>query len=66
MEMNGSPQPAHGFSYRVFRRLRNQVSGLEISISVLVTAEMVAKVYYQAPYRDQLGGIAVDLRATLP
>jgi hypothetical protein len=35
---------------RIFRRLRNLVGSLEISISVLVTAEIVAKVYYPALY----------------
>lgn len=31
---------------RVFRRLRNLVGGLEVSIAVLITAEIIAKVYY--------------------
>jgi hypothetical protein len=32
----------------VFRRLRNLVNSLELSIAVLVTAELIAKVYYVA------------------
>lgn len=31
---------------RVFRRLRNMAGGLETSIAVLITAEIIAKVYY--------------------
>ena len=34
------------FTDRVFRRLRNLVGGLEVSVAVLVTAEIIAKVYY--------------------
>jgi hypothetical protein len=48
MEMNGIARIRHGFSDRVFRRLRNIVGSLEISIGVLVTAEIIAKVYYPA------------------
>ena len=48
MEMNGIPRLTHGFSDGIFRRLRNLVGSLEISISVLVTAEIIAKVYYPA------------------
>jgi len=33
---------------RVFRRLRHLVGGLEVSIAVLITAEIIAKVYYAA------------------
>ena len=50
MELNGIPQLAHGLSDRIFRRLRNLVGSLEISISVLVTAEIIAKVSYPALY----------------
>lgn len=48
MEMNGISRISHGFSDRVFRYLRNLIGSLELSISVLVTAEIVAKVYYPA------------------
>jgi hypothetical protein len=34
------------FTDRVFRKLRHLVGGLEISIAVLITAEIIAKVYY--------------------
>ncbi|HEU0069568.1 MAG TPA: ferritin-like domain-containing protein [Nitrospiraceae bacterium] len=34
------------FTDRVFRRLRHLFGGLEISIAVLITAEIIAKVYY--------------------
>ncbi len=33
---------------RVFRKLRHLFGGLEISIAVLITAEIIAKVYYAA------------------
>ncbi|MGD0075187.1 MAG: hypothetical protein ABSD31_12745 [Candidatus Binataceae bacterium] len=46
MEMNGISRISHGFSDGVFRRLRNLVGSLELSLSVLVTAEIIAKVYY--------------------
>ena len=36
------------FPDRVFRRLRHMFGGLEISIAVLITAEIIAKVYYLA------------------
>jgi hypothetical protein len=48
MEMNGIERMTHGFSDRIFRRLRNVIGSLEISIGVLVTAEIIAKVYYPA------------------
>ena len=50
MELNGIPQLARGLSDRIFRRLRNLAGSLEISISVLVTAEIIAKIYYPALY----------------
>jgi hypothetical protein len=46
MELNGIARLRSGFSDRVFRRLRNILGSLEISIGVLVTAEIIAKVYY--------------------
>jgi hypothetical protein len=36
------------FTNRVFRRLRNLVPGLECSVAVLITAELIALVYYDA------------------
>lgn len=36
------------FTDRVFRKLRNLLGGLEISVAVLITAEIIAKVYYAA------------------
>lgn len=48
MEMNGISRIRRGFSDRVFRRLRNLIGSLEISLGVLVTAEIIAKMYYPA------------------
>jgi hypothetical protein len=48
MGLNGIPRRRRGWTDSVFRRLRNVVGTLEISIGVLVTAEIIAKVYYQA------------------
>jgi len=46
MEMNDIPRIRHGFTDRIFRRMRNLFGSLEIAIGVLVTAEIVGKVYY--------------------
>jgi hypothetical protein len=48
MDMNGIPRLRRGWTDSVFRKLRNVVGTLEISIGVLVTAEIIAKVYYPA------------------
>jgi hypothetical protein len=48
MELNGIPCIRRRWTDSVFRRLRNFVGTLEISIAVLVTAEIIAKVYYAA------------------
>jgi hypothetical protein len=48
MELNGIPCIRRRWTDTVFRRLRNLVGTLEISIAVLVTAEIIAKVYYAA------------------
>ena len=48
MELNGVPCIRRRWTDTVFRRLRNLVGTLEISIAVLVTAEIIAKVYYAA------------------
>lgn len=48
MEVNGIARIKRGCSDGIFRRLRNVVGSLETSIAVLVTAEIIAKVYYPA------------------
>jgi hypothetical protein len=48
MQLNGIPLVKTTFTDGVFRRLRQVFGGLEISIGVLVTAEIIAKVYYAA------------------
>jgi hypothetical protein len=48
MELNGVPCIRRRWTDSVFRRLRNFVGTLEISIAVLVTAEIIAKIYYAA------------------
>jgi len=48
MEMNGIARLRRGSTDRIFWHARNMFSTLEISISVLVTAEIIAKVYYPA------------------
>ena len=48
MDMAAIPRIQHTWPDRVFRRLRQIGGGLEISISVLITAEIIAKVYYAA------------------
>ena len=54
MDMAGIPRLQHTWPDRVFRYLRQVGGGLEISISVLITAEIIAKVYYAA-LRDATG-----------
>jgi len=46
MDLNGINRIQRGWTDTVFRRLRNVVGTLEISLGVLVTAEIIAKVYY--------------------
>ncbi len=48
LQINGILLVKTTFSDRVFRRLRQFFENLEISIAVLVTAEIIAKVYYAA------------------
>jgi len=48
MELNGIACIQHRWTDSVFRALRNLLGTLEISIGVLVTAEIIAKVYYAA------------------
>lgn len=46
LTLNGIPLVRTTFTDRVFRRLRHLFGGLEMSIAVLITAEIIAKVYY--------------------
>ncbi len=48
LQLNDIPTIKTTFPDRVFRRLRHMIGGLEISIGVLITAEIIAKVYYAA------------------
>lgn len=48
LRQNDIPPIRTTFPDRVFRKLRHLFGGLEISIAVLVTAEIIAKVYYTA------------------
>src|SRR6266478_2397500 len=48
MALNAIPTRKRQWTDSVFRRLRNLVGTLEISIAVLVTAEIIGKVYYSA------------------
>ena len=48
MEINGIARIKRGCTDGIFRRARNMFGSLEISISVLVTAEIIAKIYYPA------------------
>jgi hypothetical protein len=48
LTMNGISLVRTTFTDRVFRRLRHVARGLEVSIAVLITAEIIAKVYYAA------------------
>ena len=48
MDLNAIPRIGRRWTDTVFRRLRNAFGTLEISIAVLVTAEIIAKVYYVA------------------
>ena len=47
MDLAGIPRRARTWPDTVFRRLR-QLGGLEVSVTVLITAEIIAKVYYAA------------------
>jgi hypothetical protein len=51
---NGVPLLTTTFTDRVFRGLRHMHRKLEVSVGVLVTAEIIAKVYYRA-LRDATG-----------
>lgn len=47
MELNEIPLLKHNWTDRIFRRLRKNV-GFELTITVLVTAEIISLVYYDA------------------
>ncbi len=47
LDLNGIPRIEKAFSDSAFRHLR-RAAGLEVSIAVLVTAEVIAQVYYAA------------------
>ncbi|QDU41292.1 hypothetical protein Mal4_56580 [Maioricimonas rarisocia] len=48
LQLNDIPIIRTTFPDRVFRKLRHMFGGLEISVAVLITAEIIAKVYYAA------------------
>ena len=48
LTLNGIPLVKTTFTDRVFRRMRHLVGGLEVSIAVLITAEIIAEAYYAA------------------
>jgi len=48
LKLNGISLVRTTFTDVVFRKLRHLFAGLEVSITVLVTAEIIAKVYYAA------------------
>jgi len=48
LQINEIPLVRRTFTDYVFRRLRQLLGNLEISIAVLITAEIIAKVYYAA------------------
>lgn len=51
LKQNGIPLLRSTATDRLFRRMRNSFGGLETSIAVLITAEIIAKVYYLAIQR---------------
>ena len=61
LELNGIPTLKTTFPDRVFRRLRHLVGSLEISIAVLITAEIIALVYYAALQAATRSTILVSL-----
>jgi hypothetical protein len=57
LDLAAIPRIHHAFADTVFRWLRRQ-AGLQLSISILVTAEIIAQVYYLA-LRDATGSIVL-------
>ncbi len=53
MDLAGIPRKRHTLVDRAFRQLR-RLAGIELAISVLLTAEIIAQVYYRA-LRDATG-----------
>lgn len=51
LQLNGIPRIKRTVADSIFRRLRNLFRSLEISIAVLVTAEVFAQVYYATLHR---------------
>ena len=51
LQLNGLPLVRRTFADSVFRRLRNLFRSLEVSVAVLVVAEIFAQVYYAALQR---------------
>lgn len=56
MDLAGIPRIRKEWSYRVFRRLRH-LAGLEVIICVLLTAEIIANVYYAALRKATRSGL---------
>ncbi len=56
LALNGIPLVRTTPTDRVFRKLRNLLGGLEASIAVLITAEIIAQVYY-AVLREATGSV---------
>lgn len=50
MTLNGIPKVKEQWSDTVFRRMRN-LAGLELSVTVLLTAEIIAAIFYKALHR---------------
>src|SRR5688500_13350775 len=51
LSINGLPLARKSFADAVFRRLRNLLGTLEVSIAILILAEIIAQVYYKALQR---------------
>ena len=54
LQINGISLVKTTFTDSVLRRMRQFLGGLEISIAVLITAEIIAKVYYAASRRPPI------------
>ena len=61
LTLNGIPLVKATFTDNVFRELRHVVGTLEISIAVLITAEIIAEVYYAAIGRATNSSILLRL-----
>ncbi len=57
MELAGIPLIQQNLTDHIFRKLRH-AAGLDLTISVLLTAEIIAKVYYRA-LRDATGSVVL-------